>query len=71
VKKIVVTDPQVIGLDKSLDDLIDDDSPLSLDSLTEEQVIEYSAGLKAGTEGQPNDDARSNIWQRGWADAQE
>jgi hypothetical protein len=71
VKKIVVTDPRVIGLDKPLDDLIDDDSPLSLDSLTEEQVIEYNAGLETGREGKPNDDAKSNIWQRGWADAQE
>jgi len=60
-----------MGLDEPSNDLIDDGIPFSLDSLTEEELTEYNAGLEAGTEGKPNDDARSGIWQRGWADAQE
>jgi hypothetical protein len=38
---------------------------------SDEEVADYDDGFKAGFKGRPNDDAKSEAWQRGWAQAQE
>jgi hypothetical protein len=48
-----------------------DTEPFMLRKHTDEEVIDYDDGFKAGFNGRPNDDTKSEAWQRGWAEAQE
>jgi hypothetical protein len=52
-------------------DPIEDNTPFDKKQNSEEDIADHDAGLTAGLAGQPNDDTKSDIWQRGWADAQE
>jgi hypothetical protein len=45
--------------------------PFMLRQHTNEEVADYDDGFKAGFKGRPNDDTKSQAWQRGWAEAQE
>lgn len=38
---------------------------------TDEEFIEYDKGVRAGLDGEPIDDTKTEAWRRGWADAQE
>lgn len=51
--------------------LIEDNTPFDRKQHSEEEIADHDLGLTAGLAGQPNDDTKSPIWQRGWADAQE
>lgn len=35
------------------------------------EIADRNSGFKAGASGKPNNDKKSEAWQRGWADAQE
>jgi hypothetical protein len=48
-----------------------DTEPFMLRQHTDEEVADYDDGFKAGFKGRPNDDGKSQAWQRGWAEAQE
>jgi hypothetical protein len=37
---------------------------------SDEEVADYDDGFKAGFRGHPNDDGKSQAWQRGWEQAQ-
>jgi hypothetical protein len=62
-----VSDPQLTGVDP----VPDDTEPFMLRQHTNEEVGDYDDGFKAGFKGRPSDDAKSQAWQRGWAEAQE
>jgi hypothetical protein len=51
--------------------IIDDDEPFMLRERTPDEIADYDAGFKAGSEGREPDDDKSLPWQRGWAEAQE
>ena len=53
------------------DELIPEDQPFGSRDRTDEELAEYDKGVSAGLAGEPNDDTKSQAWQRGWADAQE
>jgi hypothetical protein len=53
------------------DGLIDDSVPFGADEVTDEEIADHDLGLEAGLAGKPNDDIKSEAWQRGWADAQD
>jgi hypothetical protein len=48
-----------------------DNEPFMLRQRTEEEVADYDKGFESGQKGGPNDDTKSEAWQRGWAEAQE
>jgi hypothetical protein len=48
-----------------------DTEPFMLREHTDEEVADYDDGFKAGFKGRPNDDTKSEAWQRGWGEAQE
>jgi hypothetical protein len=52
-------------------DLIEDNTPFDRKQHSGEEIADHDSGLTAGLAGQPNDDTKSPIWQRRWADAQE
>jgi hypothetical protein len=54
-----------------IETLVVDNAPFDEERHTEHEKADHDAGLKVGLEGEPNDDTKSPIWQRGWADAQE
>jgi hypothetical protein len=62
-----VSDLEVTGVDP----VPDDTEPFMLRQHSDEEVGDYDDGFKAGFKGRPNDDAKSQAWQRGWAGAQE
>ena len=42
-----------------------------LSDRTKEEVAEYDAGFKAGSQGGGSEEGKSDAWYRGWAEAQE
>jgi hypothetical protein len=48
-----------------------DNEPFLLRQRTEEEIADYDKGFESGQKGGPNDDTKSEAWQRGWAEAQE
>lgn len=59
--------PELRGVDPAPDDA----EPFMLRQHTDEEVTDYDDGFKAGFRRRPNDDTKSQAWQRGWAAAQE
>jgi hypothetical protein len=53
------------------DEMIDDTQPFDEREHTDEELADHDIGFEAGVAGEPNDDSKSEAWQRGWADAQE
>jgi hypothetical protein len=66
-KTVKVTDPEVTGVDP----VPDETEPFMLRQRTDEEIAEYDKGFESGQKGSPNDDTKSEAWQRGWAEAQE
>ena len=50
---------------------IDNEIPFEQGEQTDEEFADHVIGFRAGVAGEPNDDAKSLAWQRGWADSQE
>jgi hypothetical protein len=65
---VKATDPKVIGLEKPEDI---DAEPFTLRERTKEEMADYDAGFKAGSQGDASDEGKSHAWCRGWAEAQE
>jgi hypothetical protein len=38
---------------------------------SDEELAEYDKGFESGQKGGPNDETKTEAWQRGWAEAQE
>jgi hypothetical protein len=62
-KVVNMSDPEVTRVDP----VTDDTEPFMLRQHTDEEVADYDDGFKAGFKGRPNEDAKSEAWQRGWA----
>ena len=45
--------------------------PFMLRDRSAEEVADYDAGFKAGSQGSASDQGKSDAWYRGWAEAQE
>jgi hypothetical protein len=63
---VPLSDPELGGVDP-----VPDDAELMSRQHADEEVTDYDDGFKAGFKGSPNDEAKSQAWQRGWAEAQE
>jgi hypothetical protein len=50
---------------------IPDDQPFNSPDRTDEELVEYDKGVRAGLDGEPLDNTKTEAWRRGWADAQE
>ena len=48
-----------------------EDDPFMLHTRSDKEIADYSAGFKAGSNGEEVDNTKSLAWQRGWAEAQE
>ena len=48
-----------------------DEEPFDSPNLTDEELVEYDKGVRAGLDGEPIDDTKTEAWRRGWEDAQE
>jgi hypothetical protein len=59
------------ALDKTAPNVMLETEPFMRRQRTDEEVADYDKGFESGQEGAPNDDTKSEAWQRGWADAQE
>jgi hypothetical protein len=72
MKKVVVRDPEIIGMggDPS-NDRPDDSTPSPVPELIEKDTADRDLGHEAGLAGKPNDTTKSEAWQRGWADERE
>ena len=46
-------------------------SPSLLRKGSDEEIAEYDIGFQAGSNAEEADDAKSEAWQRGWAEPQE
>jgi hypothetical protein len=53
------------------EELLEGGPPFQEQPRTNRQLQDFEEGLNAGQAGIPNDDTKSEAWQRGWADAQE
>ena len=62
-KKVNVTDPVVVVKDAS--------EPFLFKARSPEETQDYNDGFAVGFQRQPNDDSKSEAWQRGWAEAHE
>jgi hypothetical protein len=80
-QKVTVTDPKVLVEGQELRDL-SSSSPLKENLAevelpfhskphTEKEVAEYDKGFNSGVSGEEFNDAESEAWQIGWAEAQE
>ena len=56
--------------DRPLNDLMNDGTLSPSLELTEEDTSDCDHGREAGLTGKPNDDTKSQEWQRGWGDAE-
>jgi hypothetical protein len=66
-----VSKPIVTGLGKTATPEDIDAEPFMLRDRTAEEVAEYDAGFKAGSQGGASEEGNTDAWCRGWAEAQE
>jgi hypothetical protein len=71
LREVQVLESRQLDPKLTAESLVIDDAPFDEEKHTDGEKADHDAGLKAGLEGEPNDDTKSSIWQRGWADAQE
>ena len=61
----------MIGLGKIATPEDIDTEPFMLRDRTKEEVADYDAGFKAGSQGGASEEGNTDAWYRGWAEAQE
>jgi hypothetical protein len=47
------------------------DEPFLLRERTNEELVDYEAGFRAGEDGKGSDDTKSLAWHRGWFEGQD
>jgi hypothetical protein len=69
-RTVKVTKPRVIGLKRTTPEDVDAE-PFMLRDRSAEEVADYDAGFKAGSQGSASEEGNTDAWYRGWAEAQE
>jgi hypothetical protein len=66
MKKVEVTDPEILGMGgDASNDRPDDSTPSPVPELIEEDTADRDLGREAGLGGKSNDTTKSEAWQRG------